>query len=254
MPQSAQRVEVEQRHKAANGTIAGYLCIAGATLCWGVSATLGRAVFTGKLRVADQVIPVIPPQMLAQSRTSIAALVLLCALLLRAGPSRLSMTRRDLLNAIVVGVFGVAGSNFFYYYAIQQTTVATAIILQYLAPVFVLLYMVARKLQRATAQRVIGVTAAVLGSVLAIGVIQHTRSFPWLEVGTSSLRFNASGIAAAIAAAVTFSFYNIYGRELLARNDRWRVLTWALLGAGVFWIIINPPWKIVAAHYTALQW
>jgi len=41
-------------------------------------------------------------------------------------------------------VLGVAVSNYFYYVAIQKTNVATAIILQYTAPVWVLLYVVAR--------------------------------------------------------------------------------------------------------------
>jgi drug/metabolite transporter (DMT)-like permease len=250
---SAQRADIDHS-SGSSGTLWGYLCIAGATLCWGISATLGRAVFTGKLRVADQIIPVIPPQMLAQSRSSIAAIVLLCALLARGGPARLQMSKRDLLNAVILGVLGVAGSNYFYYYAVQQTTVATAIILQYLAPVFVLLYMVARGLQHATAQRVIGVTAAVLGSVLAIGALQHATAFPWLVISTSSLRFNLSGVVAALIAAVAFAFYNIFGRELLAHNDRWRVLTWALTGAGAFWLLLNPPWKIVGAHYSSLQW
>ncbi|HVP63514.1 MAG TPA: EamA family transporter [candidate division Zixibacteria bacterium] len=253
MAQSAQRTEIVQASKSS-GTVIGYLCIAAATLFWGVSATLGRAVFTGKLRVADQVIPVIPPQMLAQSRTSIAALVLICALLLRGGPARLRMSPRDVRDAVILGIFGVAGSNFFYYYAIQQTTVATAIIMQYMAPVFVLLYMVARGFQHATAQRVVGVAAAVLGSVLAIGVVRHSGAFPWLVVSTNSLRFNLGGVAAALIAAVAFSFYNIYGRELVAQNDRWRVLTWALTGAGAFWLFLDPPWKIVAAHYSSLQW
>jgi drug/metabolite transporter (DMT)-like permease len=251
---TAQQTDIEQDSGSSGGIVTGYLCIAAAALFWGISATLGRAVFNGKLRIADQVIPVIPPQMLAQSRTSIAAVALIVVLLLRGGTARLRMNRRDLRNAAVLGILGVAGSNFFYYYAIQQTTVATAIILQYLAPVFVLLYMVARGFQHATTQRVVGVTAAVLGCVLAIGVVQHTAAFPWLVVSTSSLRFNVAGVAAALIAAVAFAFYNVYGRELLARNDRWRVLTWALIGAGVFWIVVNPPWKIAAAHYSALQW
>lgn len=253
MAQRVQRAQFEHSSKSS-GTVVGYLCIAAAALFWGISATLGRAVFTGKLRVGGELIPVIPPQMLAQSRTSIAAMVLICALLLSGSPARLKMSRRDLLNTVVLGILGVAGSNFFYYYAIQQTTVATAIILQYLAPVFVLLYMVARGLQYASAQRVVGVAAAVLGCVLAIGVVHRIAAFPWLVVSTSSLRFNFSGVAAALIAAVAFAFYNVYGRELLAHNDRWRVLTWALTGAGAFWLVINPPWKIVAAHYSFLQW
>jgi len=39
----------------------------------------------------------------------------------------------------VLGTLGVAASNYFYYIAIQKTSVAIAIIVQYTAPVWVLL-------------------------------------------------------------------------------------------------------------------
>ena len=48
---------------------------------------------------------------------------------------------------------GVAASNYFYYLAIQRTNVATAIIVQYTAPVWVLVYMAARGLEKATVLR-----------------------------------------------------------------------------------------------------
>ena len=66
------------------------------------------------------------------------------ALLLLRGPQRLRLPRVDLIKTLLLGVLGVAASNYFYYLAIQRTNVATAIILQYTAPVWVLLYLVAR--------------------------------------------------------------------------------------------------------------
>jgi drug/metabolite transporter (DMT)-like permease len=59
---------------------------------------------------------------------------------------------------------------------------------------------------------------------------------------------------AALIAALSFAFYNVYGRELMATHDRWIVITYAFAGAALAWILINPPWKIVAAHYTFAQW
>jgi len=41
---------------------------------------------------------------------------------------------------------------------------------------------------------------------------------------------------------------------VLARYDRWQVLMWVLVGTATFWICVNPPWKIVAAHYGLGQW
>src|SRR5258708_23948076 len=31
-------------------------------------------------------------------------------------------------------------------------------------------------------------------------------------------------------------------------------MAYALLGASVMWMVLNPPWRLVAAHYSARQW
>ena len=107
---------------------------------------MGRAVFTGKLFAGAQALRPIDPVILAQSRTTLSVLVL-APLLLLSGRS-LRVRPRHLLQFFLLGILGLAASNFFYYYAIEKTTVATAIVLQYVAPVWVLLYMLARRLQR----------------------------------------------------------------------------------------------------------
>ena len=55
-------------------------------------------------------------------------------------------------------------------------------------------------------------------------------------------------------AAFSFSFYNVGGHEILARYDRWTVLLYTTCAAALFWILINPPGKIMAAHYSGSQW
>ena len=210
---------------------------------WGISATLGRAAFTGRLLPSGQALQPIDPVILSQSRVTISFLVLLPALMLRRGWRNLKLPAADFWRMVLLGVFGIAASNYLYYLAIQRTNVATAIILQYTAPVLVLLYMVARGLQRATAPRVVAVLLSVVGSTLSIGV-----------VGISGLRLDAVGVMAALLAAVSFAFDNIAGHQILARYDRWIVLLYTTFSAGAFWLIVNPPWRLVAAHYSGGQW
>lgn len=162
------------------------------------------------------------------------------------------MDRKEAFRCMLLGLGGLVGSNFFYYYAIEKTSVATAIILQYIAPVWVLLYMVTRGLQRATAKRVIAVVLAVLGSALAIGAVSINAEAPFFHV--LGLKLNLLGVIAAELAAISFAFYNIYGHGLLEHHPRSKVLVYALLGAALFWIVVNPPWKIVEAGYTGSQW
>ena len=220
----------------------GFVAIAGAALLWGAAAALGRAVFTGRLLAGSGLKP-LDPLILAQARVTFSVLVFAPLLVATRGRRSLAVSRKDLIGFLLLGVVGFAGSNYSYYLAIEKTTVATAIILQYTAPIWVLLYMIARRLQRASLRRSFAVAAAVAGCALAIGV-----------GGPAHIRLNLVGVVAAFGAAFSFAFYNVFGHGLLQRHDRWTTLTYGLGTAAVFWMLINPPWKVVAAHYSAGQW
>jgi DME family drug/metabolite transporter len=207
---------------------------------------LGRAVFTGKLRLSSAALRPIDPLILSQTRTTFSLLVLLPLLVASKGWQRIKLPARDLAYCFLLGTLGVAASNYFYYVAIQRTNVATAIIVQYTAPVWVLLYVVARGQQRLSLQKIAAVALAVTGIALVIDLFQSASG--------SSIRFDLYGIGAALLAAFSFAFYNVAGHGILVRYDRWRVLTWTLAAASAFWLIVNPPWKIAAAHYDAAQW
>lgn len=222
--------------------VRGYLYIASATFFWGISATLGRAAFTGRLPGLHQV-NAIDPLILSQGRATFSFLVLLPIVMLLRGRHSLRLPGRDLGQLFLIGILGVAASNYFYYLAIQRTNVATAIIVQYTAPIWVLLYTVARRMQKPTLQQVATVGLAVTGIALVIGVF-----------GGGGLRLDAVGLFAAVLAAFSFAFYNIGGHDILARRDRWIVLLYTTCSASLFWLVLNPPWKLIAAHYSAAQW
>ena len=77
----------------------------------------------------------------------------------RRGWQRIALPRPDLIQCLVLGMLGVAASNYFYYVAIQRTSVAIAIVVQYTAPVWVLLYVVARRQQKLSLQKVAAVVS-----------------------------------------------------------------------------------------------
>lgn len=163
--------------------------------------------------------------------------------LLAAGKRFFTAPRKVIVWSLLVGAIGLAGSNFFYYYAIQKTSVAPAIVLQYCAPIWVLIYMVARKLQRATPARMLGVAFAVVGIALAIGLIGH-----------APLHLDLLGALAAEAAGVCFAFYNVAGSALVHRTAPLTVFLYASLGAALLWVVLNPPWRVVHEGHTAPQW
>jgi drug/metabolite transporter (DMT)-like permease len=188
----------------------------------------------------------IDPLILSQTRTSFSLLVLLPILVGRSGWQRVKLPARDLIQCLVLGMLGVAASNYFYYVAIQKTSVAIAIIVQYTAPVWVLLYVVARGQQKLSLQKVAAVGVAITGIALTIGIVGAKSASP--------LRLDSYGLFAALLASFSFAFYNVGAHGILARYDRWRVLTWTLTSAAVFWLFVNPPWRVLASHYAPAQW
>lgn len=228
--------------KAGAHPLRGYLYIAGAAFSWGIAATLGRAAFTGHL-LPGGALRAIDPLILSQSRATLSLIVLLPVLLWRWGGSALRVPGLDLLRFFLLGIFGVAASNYLYYLAIQRTNVATAIILQYTAPVWVLIYTAVRTAHWPSSKRIAAVALAVLGCALVVGFL-----------GSGGWRLDSVGVVAALLAAFSFAFYNIGGHSVLARYNRWKVLFWVLVATSTFWLCVNPPWKIVAAHFNREQW
>lgn len=222
----------------------GYFFIAVATLCWGAAATAGKSVFNGALFAGR---PQISPLLLTQARTTFTVLLLLVLLLFRYGRSIFRISSRDLRWCVLAGTLGTAGSNFFYYYAIEKATVAVAITLQYTAPVWVLLFMVVWRGQRPTLRRIGSVLLALVGIALTIGLAQ--TGMAGLHPG-----FTLIGAAAAMAASFSFAFYNIVAPGLVQRNHPLQIMMYTLLSAAVLWALVNPPWRLLREHFSGSQW
>lgn len=221
----------------------GYLYIGAATFLWGVSATLGRAAFTGRLLPGGESIAAIGPLILSQTRISFTFLTLLLILCCRRGCASLSVPWPDAGKLLLLGVLGLSAANFFYYVAIQRTNVATAIMLQYTAPIWVLLYLAARWRRKPAVRQLAGVALAMTGIALLIDLF-----------GSGQFRLDPKGVAAGLLSAYAFAFYNIGAHGVLQRYDRWTVLLYVTGSATLFWLLLNPPWKILAAGYPGDHW
>jgi drug/metabolite transporter (DMT)-like permease len=217
----------------------GYFFIALATFCWGAAATFGKAIFNGSLFAGHALLS---PMVLTETRTSFTVLVLGPLLLVRFGRSIFKVNRNDLTLCALVGTLGVACSNYFYYLAVQKSTVSLAITVQYTAPVWVLVYMVGRGRERVTLQKSVASLLAMIGTALAIGMFH------------SAVPLSVIGVCSALLASFGYAFYNIAGQGLVTRNHPFTVMFYVLLSAAIMWLIVNPPWLLVQRNYSYDQW
>jgi drug/metabolite transporter (DMT)-like permease len=121
----------------------------------------------------------------------------------------------------------MAPVQFTYLFTISETNVATAIFLQYLAPIVTAIY--AWLVDR---QRLSGKLMVCLG--LALG-----GSFLLIFGGTARLLISPLGLASGLASAVFLAFYTIYGAKGVGKLSPWTLLCYGLLVGSLPWLLID---------------
>jgi len=203
----------------------GYIMILTASLFWGLSATAAKILLNREL----------DPILLVQTRVTFSFLLLL-AWHLAFRRHLLRVAPRDLWRFALLGIVGIAGSNITYYITIRESTVATAILIQYTAPLLVLAYGAVTREERLTPVKLGAAAVSLTGCFLAVGAYD-----------VAVLRLTPLGLVTGIASAFVFAFMVIYPRRVMRRYSLWTVTIYALGFASLLWALINPPWKIAAA-------
>jgi drug/metabolite transporter, DME family len=208
----------------------GYALATLAALCWATGGLTAKWLFTaaGPDTAAWRVPPLgmtVDPVVLSGAR-AFSAFAILFVYLLVSRRYALQISRRHLPFFAVFGVVGLAGVHFTYFKAISYTNVATAILLEYLAPVIVLIVSVAFLGQRLTWTLPAGVGLSIIGCALVVGAI-----------GGDGLAVSPEGIAWGLASAVFFAAYSLMGRYAAPRFSPWTTLVYGLGFASLFWVL-----------------
>jgi drug/metabolite transporter (DMT)-like permease len=221
------------------GRLRGYLLVVLAAACWATGGLTAKWLFTPPSpATASWPIPplgiAVDPQVLSGGRALSAFLLLLAYLAVVDRPA-LKVKRSDLLFLGVFGVVGLAGVHFTYFMTISLTNVATAILLEYLAPIIVLLVGVLFMGHRFTWALPVGVALSVTGCALVVGAI-----------GGDGLVVSPAGIAWGLASAAFFAFYSLMGGAAASRFSPYTTLVYGLGFAAAFWLVVLGPGDVLA--------
>jgi drug/metabolite transporter (DMT)-like permease len=158
-------------------------------------------------------------------------------------PVLLQISLNDIPYFSILGIFGMAGVQFFYLFAISKINVAVATLLEYIAPVFIALYMVFFAKEKLNTYVFVAIIGAVIGCYLVVGAYN-------LDI----LTLNRAGILGGLAAAVSFSWFSVHGEYGMRRYNPRTVLFYAFLFASVVWNILYPPLKAFTQPYSLKSW
>lgn len=212
----------------ARERLGGYLAVMGAAALWGVSGVVAKGLFNRQ----------IAPWTLIEIRLTAAFIVLLAILLTRR--VRLAVPRDHVMRLVLLGL-AMTSAQFTYYFTISITNVATALFLQYTAPVFVALY------GRAAEGELLG---WLKGGAIGLAV---AGSY-FLLAGGTGMRVQPLGIATGLLSAVAFGVYAVLGRGRVRQVGSTVSLLYTLGTGAVVWSLIVPPWRAYGAGYAAAEW
>jgi drug/metabolite transporter (DMT)-like permease len=200
----------------------GYALVWSAVVLWSLNAVIAKVVLDSAGLSSLR---------LAEVRATGAALILVAAVaILR--PAALRTTKRELAFLAVFGILGLAFVQLFYFVGIQRLDIGIALVIQYLAPVFVALW--ARFYVHEPVRKRLWLAIAL--SLLGLSLVVE------LWGGGSSL--DGLGVLACLGAALTYAAYVLMAEGALERGrDVYSLLAWGFTFAALFWAVVQPWWS-----------
>jgi drug/metabolite transporter (DMT)-like permease len=173
---------------------------------------------------------------LTEVRLTGAALGLLVAVAI-VRPQSLRVTWREVPFLAVFGIVGLAFIQWLYFIAIHRLELGIALLIQYLAPLFVALW--ARFVLHRPVRRTIWLALALALFGLSL-VVQIWRG--------SGNGLDGVGVAASLAAAVAFAAYILMAEHGVKRRDSVSLTTYGFLFGALFFAVIQPWWTFPTRH------
>jgi drug/metabolite transporter (DMT)-like permease len=216
----------------AGREVGGTVFVLGAAMLWGISATAAQYLQSHGVSTI----------LIVQMRVTLSCLLLLAAcLLFRRDLFRVRL--RDLGRLALLGIIGIAGANFTYYATMKQSTVATGILLQYIAPLAVVGYTVLAGEESLTARKVVAALLSLAGCFFAVG-----------GAGAAGILITPGALATGLISMFCFAFLTVFSRHLLARLSTWTVILYALCFASLFWLVVHPPSALLMERHDGTTW
>lgn len=166
---------------------------------------------------------------LAQVRSTGAFLILFLLIFFRSR-EKLRVTRKELPQLAFFGVIGIAAVQFLYFMAISRMHVSFALIIEFTAPIWIVLWIKYVKKRFVPTDMWIAIFLAFIG-LLFIAQVWKGRTLDTI------------GLIAAFLDAIALSIYFLMGEKLTKTRDIQSLTFFGFAFATLAWLIILPVWN-----------
>ena len=165
---------------------------------------------------------------LAQVR-SISTFIILAAYITWRAPKTLRITKREVPRLAALGIIGIAAVNGAYFLAISRMHVSIALLIEFTAPVWIVLYLRYVRKKHVPNEMWTALFLALLGLAFVAQV--------W-----KGLTLDGIGVLAALGAAFALAFFFLAGEGITSQRDVQSVTMWGFGFAALAWSLLMPIW------------
>lgn len=165
---------------------------------------------------------------LAQIR-SISTFLILFALIAWRAPKTIRISRTEVPRLAALGVFGIAAVNGTYFLAISRMHVSIALLIEFTAPVWIVLYLRYIRKKHVPNEMWVALVLALIGLAFVAQV--------W-----NGLTLDGIGVIAALASAFAVAFFFLAGEGMTNIRDNKSTTMWGFGFAALSWSLIMPIW------------
>lgn len=142
--------------------------------------------------------------------------------------------KKAVVQLFVFGLLGMLTVQYTYMASIQLGNAAVATMLQYLAPVFIIIYLALSRASILKTKDFIAVTITFLGTFLLL----TNGSFQQISVPFAAVIWG-------VLSGVSLAFYTLYAGKLLNKWGSLNVIGWAMIIGGIGMSIIHPHGNLI---------
>lgn len=205
----------------------GIFFIMTGAILWGIGGTVAKKLFQQYG---------IDMGWLVTIRLLIAGFLLLGVQSLKKGPASILeiwKSKKFSFQLILFGLVGMLGVQYTYMASIEKGNAAVATLLQYLAPVIIMIYLFVSKQSAPTRKEMYAVTLALAGCFFLL-----------TNGSLSQLSVPSLAVIWGLLSGAALAFYTLYAIRFLERYDSLVIVGWAMMIGGVALSVIHPPWDM----------
>ena len=210
------------------------MVISGAAF-WGLSGTAAQVLFQEKQITAEWLVVV---RMMISGST-----LLLFAACKRMAIFSIWTDIKSIESLLLFGFVGMLGVQYTYFASIATGNAATATLLQYLAPVYIVLYVMVAQKHRPTKEVVFSILLALLGTFLLI-----------TNGSTKELKVPLISVVWGILSGVALAFYTLSSAQMLKKWHSTIVVGWGMVIGGGGMCFVFPPLPLPAVRWDVETW